>query len=137
MSISTLSGWADAPRTRPAAVPKSASARANGELRMLTELVAETIGRSALASLLGVSASQPTRWIAGDETPSLANAKHIQDLAYVVARGGLVWTRPALGIWLTSHNAFLGGARPLDVVLSDGSQPVVAALDQELSGAYA
>lgn len=39
-------------------------------------------------------------------------------------------------IWLTSHNAHLGG-RPVDVLRLRGAGPVVTAIDAAAQGAYA
>lgn len=100
--------------------------------------VAEAIGnRAKLAKLLAVSPSQPTRWIDGTETPNPTNAQTIVDLDYVVARAGLLWKPAVITEWLNGHNAFLDGARPIDVIKIHGSATVIDALDQELSGAYA
>lgn len=100
--------------------------------------VTAALGSNAkLATLLGISASQPTRWIQGDEAPNPENARAIVDLDYVVARAGLVWLPEVVTEWLYGHNSFLGGARPIDVLKTQGSADVVDALDQELSGAYA
>lgn len=107
-------------------------------IRSRAESVAAALGgKSALARAMGVSASQPTQWIKGAERPSLENARVIVDLDYVVARAGLLWKPPVVQSWLVGRNAFLGGARPIDVVKMEGSGRVIDALDQELSGAYA
>ncbi len=103
-----------------------------------TASVADALGsRSKLATLLAVSASQPTRWIDGDETPNLENARVIVDLDHVIARAGLVWKPAVTTAWLSGHNSFLGGARPIDVIKTEGAAAVIEALDQELAGAYA
>jgi hypothetical protein len=100
--------------------------------------VAAALGsKSMLASFLSVSASQPTQWIKGVETPNPENARTIVDIDHVIARAGLLWTPPVVSAWLVGANAFLGGARPIDVVKTRGAEPVIDALDQELAGAYA
>ncbi|WP_268793870.1 antitoxin Xre/MbcA/ParS toxin-binding domain-containing protein [Mycolicibacterium mucogenicum] len=50
------------------------------------------------------------------------------------ARARLVWAGASADIWMESANAFLGGARPLDVLLTDGSSRVLLALDAETWG---
>lgn len=87
--------------------------------------------------MLEVSPSQPTRWIDGSERPNSENARVIVDLDHVVARAGLLWEPTVIGSWLNGSNAFLDGARPIDVLKTIGSGPVIDALDQELAGAYA
>lgn len=94
--------------------------------------------RARLAGVLGVAASQPTRWIKGEETPNAANARAVVDLEHVVARTRLLWgDDETVRLWLDGRNAFLAGARPVDVVVTRGVAPVIEALDQEMAGAYA
>lgn len=100
--------------------------------------VANALGSSAnLAALLDISPSQPTRWLQGREQPSPASARAIVDLDHVIARANLLWQPSVVTSWLYGNNAFLEGARPVDVVKLQGATPVIAALDQELAGGYA
>jgi uncharacterized protein (DUF2384 family) len=99
--------------------------------------VAEHLGSRELARLLRVSSSQPTRWRRGEETPGPGSARAIADLDYVLARLLQVWERTVALDWLTTANSFLGGARPLDVVLLRGAGEVVDAIDAEVAGAFA
>lgn len=103
------------------------------------DAVAHALGSKAnLALLLKVSPSQPTRWIRGDETPNAENTRAIVDLDHVVARARLLWgDEETVTAWLNGRNAFLDGARPIDVVTLQGSGPVIEALDQETAGVYA
>lgn len=55
----------------------------------------------------------------------------------VYARARLVWGGDAPGMWLESPNVFLGGARPLDVLLTDGPTRVLEALEAEMWGGAA
>lgn len=104
-----------------------------------TASVAQALGsKSQLAALLNVAASQPTRWISGEEMPNAENARALIDLDHVVARARLLWSNDeVVKSWLTGHNAFLGGARPVDVITIEGTGPVIDALDQELAGGFA
>lgn len=104
-----------------------------------TETVAKALGsRANLARVLKVAASQPTRWISGDESPNSENTRAIIDLEHVVARARLLWgDDDTVNSWLTGRNAFLDGARPVDVIAMQGSRPVIDALDQETAGAFA
>ena len=102
------------------------------------DAVAIALGSKAqLASMLEVSPSQPTRWIDGSESPNSENARLIVDLDHVIARASLLWQPSVISSWLNGSNAFLGGARPIDVLRTTGSAPVIDALDQELAGGYA
>jgi len=60
-----------------------------------------------------------------------------KDLSRVRARLEEVFTATVAEVWLHSPNAFLGGARPLDVLLIEGLTPVLAAIDATAAGSYA
>lgn len=94
-------------------------------------------GNAALARLLGVSASQTSRWAAGQERPGAGTAPLLIDVEHVFARARIVWGEPAASTWMTSANAHLGGARPIDVVRLQGPGPVLAALDAAAWGGAA
>ncbi|MFC4224661.1 antitoxin Xre/MbcA/ParS toxin-binding domain-containing protein [Lysinibacter cavernae] len=103
-----------------------------------TEFLIGILGSNkALADLLNVSPSQPSRWRSGKEVPSPQSGRELIDLDYVLARASQVWP-PAVALqWLEGHNSFLGGARPIDVLRSSGAAEVIEALDGALAGAYA
>lgn len=102
--------------------------------RWLTDAVG---GGRKLAGMLGVSPSQTSRWASGDERPGTAAAPLLIDLEHVLARVRLVWAEPAATTWLTSVNAHLGGARPVDVLRLRGPGPVLDALDAATWGSAA
>lgn len=86
-------------------------------------------GGGKLATMLGVNASQTSRWAKGHERPSAQVAPLLIDLEHVLARVRLVWSEPAATTWMTSANARLDGARPVDVLALAGVGPVLEALD--------
>lgn len=93
--------------------------------------------QTRVADLLEVSRSQPGKWSKGEELPSPERARALIDLDHVVARV-VSWLGPDMTIsWLNGSNAFLDGARPIDVLRVRGSSEVIDALDAEMSGAYA
>jgi len=51
------------------------------------------------------------------------------DIDRVLARVRQVWAEPAATTWMTSSNAHLSGARPIDVLALHGPGPVLDALD--------
>jgi hypothetical protein len=103
-----------------------------------TRWLAEVVGGGArLAELLGVSASQTSRWAAGQERPGIQVAPLLIDLEHVLARARLVWAEPAASTWMVSVNAHLGGARPVDVLRLNGPGPVLDALDAGVWGGAA
>jgi len=94
-------------------------------------------GTGALADMLGVSPSQTSRWASGKERPGIASAPLLIDLEHVLARVRLVWAEPAASVWLTSANAHLQNARPVDVLRLQGPGPVLEALDAAAWGGAA
>lgn len=99
-------------------------------VRYLTDI----LGGAQLATLVGVNRSQPSRWMKGEERPGPTAAPLLIDLEHVLARARLVWGASAASTWLESANAYLDGARPIDVLQLSGPAPVLAALDAETWG---
>lgn len=148
--LKTAAGTDRAPESQPAAVPFRASnedqllliAMDSGidlKIGSRAEVVAKALGsRAKLASILKVSTSQPTRWIKGQEAPNSENMRAIVDLEHVVLRARLLWgDDTVVNAWLTGRNGFLDGARPIDVIATQGSGPAIEALDQATAGAFA
>jgi uncharacterized protein (DUF2384 family) len=117
---------------------KTAQPGATKLVAVRTGFLIDTLGsQAALARLLQVSTSQPSRWRAGEESPSPEHGRELLDLDHVMARATLLWSaKTALG-WLIGANSFLEGARPIDVLRLRGSGEVIAALDAEMAGSYA
>jgi hypothetical protein len=99
--------------------------------------LANVFSRAQLAQWIGVSPSQTSRWASGEERPGPAAAPALIDLEHVYSRARLVWGGDSARIWMESANAFLGGARPLDVLLTDGAARVLQTLDAEMWGGAA
>ena len=125
--------------TDPVPTARRSGDAAGPDVQWRAKSAAEALGsRTRLADALGVSDSQPTRWIRGEDSPNAENARAIVDLEYVVARARLLWSDDeTVNLWLNGRNAFLGGARPIDVIMTRGVSPVVDALDQEMAGTFA
>ena len=100
------------------------------------ERVVAALGSNAVAELLGVSRSQPSRWRSGKERISPGNRAKLADLDHVLNRLlQVLWPEEA-GAWLTARNPQLGG-RPVDVLALRGAGPVIQAIDALAQGAYA
>lgn len=97
----------------------------------------DAFGGRTVAAFVGVNASQPTRWAAGDERPGPAAAPLLIDLEHVLAKARLVWGEQAAQQWLVSSNSYLGGARPMDALRLQGPGAVLDALDGETWGGAA
>jgi len=95
----------------------------------------ELLGNNQTAELLGVAKSQTSRWLRG-EPIGAESARRISDLEYVLRRALEVFQPDAAAEFLTFPQPFLNGARPIDVLLTRGIGPVVAALNQVDEGAY-
>ncbi|MGH3725742.1 MAG: antitoxin Xre/MbcA/ParS toxin-binding domain-containing protein [Mycobacterium sp.] len=93
-------------------------------------------GATQLARIIGVNRSQPSRWISGEERPGGRAAPLIIDLEHVISRARLVWGEQAAATWLESASSYLGGARPLDVLLSEGPGRALDALDAVAAGSF-
>jgi hypothetical protein len=110
--------------------------RTQAQLR--TQFLIESVGGvTRLASMLHVSKSQPSRWGSGAESPGPEAGRLLIDLDHVMARAQLLWAPQVATTWLNSPNAFLDGARPVDVLRTRGSGDVIQALDATMSGAIA
>ncbi|MFT2752399.1 hypothetical protein [Clavibacter sp. Sh2088] len=97
---------------------------------MQTSYLIDALGSAAeLARLLGVNRSQPTQWRAGNETPGPESRRNLLDLYYVVAKALELYPTKAAIDWLNGSNAYLDGARPIDVLKMRGSKDVVQALE--------
>lgn len=103
-----------------------------------TRWLADAVGGLGhLADMLGVSPSQTSRWSRGQERPGVDAAPLLIDLEHVLARVRLVYAQPAAGVWMTSANTYLDGARPVDVLTLSGPGPVLEALDAQTWGSAA
>lgn len=94
------------------------------------------LGNNTLARILGVSPSQPTRWRGGQEAIKPVNRRRLSDLDHVLDRLLMELWPDQAGDWMTSPNAHLGGAAPIDVLVLRGAAPVLAAIDALATGAF-
>jgi len=64
-------------------------------------------------------------------------ARRIVDLHDVLTRILRVYSREAAAMWLVGSEPLLGGARPIDVLATEGAAPVIRTIDGIAAGAYA
>ena len=107
------------------------------QAKVRADQVVRVLGNRRAAAVLGVSESQPSRWRKAVEVPSSQVAPMLVDLDHIIARLQLIWDEDVISDWLEGANAFLDGARPIDVLRVNGSGPVLEAIEAEAAGAYA
>jgi transcriptional regulator with XRE-family HTH domain len=126
----------DRPGARTVALRVSEPAASELWLAERLDRLIDGFGNNRVASLLGVSRSQPSRWRRGEERISADKQRSVIDLDFVMARLLQLYPREQAEIWLTSHNAHLG-SRPIDVLRLRGAAGILPAIDAEAQGAYA
>jgi hypothetical protein len=90
------------------------------------------------AALLDVDPAQTSRWASGKSRPSPEQARLLLDMDHVMGHALLVWaTDELVRDWLTTPNAHLDGATPVEWIRHHGSAEVVDALRAEAAGAFA
>lgn len=92
----------------------------------------EVYGVSGLATLLGVSKSQPTRWRQRNERPSEPTVRRLLALEYLTSRLAGVFTARQAQVWLDSPNPHLNGAVPARVFADFGGtavEPAISAVE--------
>ena len=113
--------------------PDRRSARAQHHLKMIRVAVHSD---RAIAGILGVSASQVSRWRQG-QRPDRDNADRLAGLA-LVAEMLIRWLDPDIvEEWLTGANAHLDGATPSYYIQLGQLAEVVGALEAMKSGVFA
>jgi ubiquinone/menaquinone biosynthesis C-methylase UbiE len=94
---------------------------------------------SALTNLLNIAgeswnAKKSSSGYSAVDKASLATRWRI--LQGILASTCMLWPPSVAAVWLTSKNSYLVGARPIDVLASDGPRAVIDALDAAAAGAY-
>src|SRR3954447_13164958 len=107
------------------------------DVRPLLTRIVEALGTNAAARVLDADRAQVSRWGAGTEPVSAEMGRRIVDLHDVLTRILRVYSRPAASVWLLGSEPLLGGARPIDVLATEGASPVIRAIDGISQGAYA
>ena len=94
------------------------------------ELLVGALGTATkVAECLDVTRPMLSKWRAGLVMPSPAQLKLLVDLDHVMARASLIYAPEIARAWLSGHDSYLEGARPIDVLQLRGVQKVLDALD--------
>jgi uncharacterized protein (DUF2384 family) len=107
------------------------------DVKPLLARVVGALGTNAAGRLLGADRAQVSRWGAENESISAEMGRRIVDLHDILTRILRVYPREAAAMWLVGSEPLLGGARPIDVLVTEGAAPVVRAIDGLAQGAYA
>jgi uncharacterized protein (DUF2384 family) len=102
---------------------------------LLDRLVAG-YGARSVARMLDVNASMITRWRAGKPI-STTMARRIIDMHDILNRALQIFEPTVAAQWLVGSEPLLGGARPIDVLVTQGVIPVIETLTAIEDGAYA
>ena len=113
--------------------PDRRSARARSHLQMIRSVVHSD---RTVAEILGVSASQVSRW-RGGQRPDRENADRLAGLALVVEMLLRWLEREIIEEWLTGANAHLDGATPAYHIQQGQLAEVVGALEAMKAGVFA
>jgi len=89
-------------------------------------------GPDGVAQLIGVATLELGR-VAEDS----AVARRLRDVTRVVLAATEIWHEEVVLTWLRSPNGYLGGARPINVIVLEGPSEVLDVLDAAASGAFA
>jgi uncharacterized protein (DUF2384 family) len=103
---------------------------------LLTRIV-DALGTNPAARLLGADRAQVSRWMAGSEAISHEMGRRVVDLHDILTRIMRVFNRDSAAMWLVGSEPLLGGARPIDVLVTEGAAPVIRAIDGIAEGAFA
>ena len=113
--------------------PDRRSARARSHLQMIRSVVHSDRN---VAEILGVSASQVSRW-RGGQRPDRENADRLAGLALVVEMLLRWLEREIIEEWLTGANAHLDGATPAYHIQQGQLAEVVGALEAMKASVFA
>jgi hypothetical protein len=92
------------------------------------DALVQTLGNNKVASILGVSPSQPSRWRSRVERPGPDNETRILQLDFVCARLFGAMMPDVARDWLESHN-FAINCRPIDALAYGDHEAVLAAIN--------
>jgi hypothetical protein len=120
-----------------AAVVLRPAAGSLSDVRPLLARIVDALGTNAAARLLDADRAQVSRWGGGKEQISGEMGRRIVDLHDILTRILRIYPPEAASMWLVGSEPLLGGARPIDVLVTEGAAPVVRAIDGLAQGAYA
>ncbi|MHB1534882.1 MAG: hypothetical protein ACYC1D_09810 [Acidimicrobiales bacterium] len=118
--------------SRPTTVPKVRSEKFDAHRAEKVDHLIAVYGVNGVAALVGVSASQPTRWRQGKERPSESATRRLLGLEYLTSRLAEVFTARQAQAWLSAPNPYLEGSSPANVFAHFGAaavEPAISAVE--------
>jgi len=103
----------------------------------LLERLVAAFGTRPVARLLDVQPGTVTNWASRRRNIGHEMAKRVMDLHDVLTRALQVFQPRSAVEWLVGNEPFLDHARPIDVLVSRGSAPLIDALEGIDSAGYA
>jgi uncharacterized protein (DUF2384 family) len=103
---------------------------------LLNRLVS-AFGVAAAAQLLDVQQVTITSWMSRQQPLTGELATRVLDLHDVMTRALQIFKPRTAMDWLVGHDPFLDHARPVDVLVTRGAQPLMEALRAIDAGGYA
>jgi uncharacterized protein (DUF2384 family) len=113
------------------------TAEALTDVRPLLLRLVTALGSNGTARLLGADRAQVSRWAAAKEQVGAEMGRRIVELHDVLTRILRVYSPRAAGMWLVGSEPLLGGARPIDVLVSEGAPRVIRAIEGIDAGVFA
>src|SRR5512146_1546673 len=90
------------------------------DVRPLLARIVGALGTNASARLLDADRAQVSRWGSGAEPIGAEMARRVVDLHDVLTRILRVYGRQVASLWLVGSEPLLAGARPIDVLVTEG-----------------
>jgi uncharacterized protein (DUF2384 family) len=103
----------------------------------LLDRIVAAFGSDSAARLLGVEPAIVVRWATRTLSIGDEHAKRVMDLHDVFARALRIFQPRTAMDWLVGSEPYLEFARPVDVLITRGSGPLIEALEAIDSGGYA
>lgn len=101
------------------------------------ERLVQAVGQAGAARLLGVGLPHVNKILSGKERTSSDLLRRILSVNYVLGFA-LQWFYPDEIVgWLLAPEPLLGGRNPMGVLIQEGPQPIVEAIEGRMAGVYA
>jgi hypothetical protein len=118
-------------------IPTPANPLALADVTPLLERLEHAFGCGPLARLLDTDPSIVSSWSSGQQRMNREMERRVIDIHDVLMRAFQVLDPDTAMRWLVGSEPFLGGRRPIDVLALRGAAPLIEAIDNMESGAYA